>query len=94
MKRLKNKKVLIKRKRTKKNGYDFINKEEKEAFNVVEHTKDLKVGTKFVKANCYERFMFSLRTFFRDKTKEIIFSIIIISLTLLMQFIYDKWIKP
>ena len=61
---------------------------------MIEHTRDLKEGIKFEKANLYDRFMFSLRRFFKEKTKEIIFSIILISLTLLGQYIYDKWIKP
>ena len=94
MKRLKNKQVLIKRIRLNENEYDFVINDEKTALHIIEHTKDLKEGTKFIKANLYERFMFSFRKFFREKNKEIIFSIILIALTLLGQYIYDKWINP
>lgn len=94
MKRLKNKQILIKRIRIKENEYDFIINDKKTALQVIENTKDLKEGTKFVKANLYYRFMFSFIKFFREKNKEIIFSIILIALTLLGQFIYDKWINP
>ena len=94
MKRIKNKQVLIKRTRIKENEYDFLINDEKTALHVIEHTKNITEGMKFVKANLYDRFMFSLRRFFKEKNKEIIFSIILISLTLLGQYIYDKWIKP
>lgn len=94
MKRIKNKQVLIKRLRIKENEYDFLLNDEKTAVHIIEHTKNLTEGVKFIKANFYDRFMFFLRRFFREKTKEIFFSIILISLTLLGQYIYDKWIKP
>jgi hypothetical protein len=95
MKRQKNKTFLIKRIRLEENKYDFLINDEKAATHLIEHTKDLKdKGTKYVKANLYDRFLFSTRKFFREKTKEIIFSIILIALTLLGQYIYDKWIKP
>ncbi len=94
MKRLKNKQVLLKRIRIKENTYDFILNDEKSASHVIGHTKDLTEGIKFVKANLYDRFMFSFRKFFKEKNKEIIFSILLIALTLLGQYIYDKWINP
>jgi hypothetical protein len=94
MKRSKNKQVLIKRIRLEEKEYDFIINDEKTANTVVESTKENTTGTKFVKANLYERFTFSVGRFFKEKNKEIIFSILLIALTLLGQYIYDKWIKP
>jgi hypothetical protein len=94
MRRLKKKQVLVKRIRLKENTYDFILDDEKAALHVIEHTKDFTDGMKFEKANLYDRFMFSFRRFFKEKNKEIIFSIILIALTLLGQYIYDKWINP
>lgn len=94
MKRLKNKEILIKRIRIEEKTYDFILKDKKESSHIIESTKNKTNGIKFIRANCYDRFMFYLRKFFREKTKEIIFSIIIISLTILGQYIYDIWIKP
>lgn len=94
MRRLKNKQVLVKRIRLKENTYDFILNDEKTASQIINSTKDKTDGIKFVKANLYDKFMFSFRKFFRDKNKEIIFSIILIALTLLGQYVYDKWINP
>lgn len=90
-----NKSILLKRITLDKNEYDFITIKENEALQIIENTKEFKEkGTKYVKANFYERRKVGLRIFFREKKKEIIFSIIIIALTFLGQFIYDKWIKP
>jgi hypothetical protein len=94
MKRLKNKKILVKRIRVKEKTYDFILNNKETAPHIIESTKNGKGGIKFIRANYFDRFMFSFRKFFREKTKEIIFSIILIALTLLGQYIYDIWIKP
>jgi hypothetical protein len=94
MRRLKNKQVLLKRIRLKENEYDFIINDKQTALNIIAHTKNNTDGIKFVKANLYDRFMFSFRRFFSEKNKEIIFSIILITLTLLGQYVYDKWINP
>jgi len=95
MKKFKQKKVLVKRIRLDYNNYDFeLKNSETEANSFIKNTKDLTEGIKYVRANLYERFTYSLEQFFKEKTKEIFFSIILIALTLLAQYVYDKWIKP
>jgi len=95
MKRNKYKQILIKRIFYRENTFDFMLKDEKTALHIIEHTKgENGKDIRFVKATFFDKFAYNLRKFFREKTKEIIFSTILISLTLLGQYIYDKWIKP
>jgi hypothetical protein len=95
MNRNKYKQILIKRIFYHDNSFDFMLKDEKDALHIIEHTKgENGKDVRFVKATFFEKFAYNTRKFFREKIKEIIFSIILIALTLLGQYIYDKWIKP
>ena len=95
MKRIKNKQILIKRIYYYENSFDFILTDEKDAFHIIVETKgELGINVRFVNATFFEEFAYNIRKFFREKAKEIIFSIILIALTLLGQYIYDKWLNP
>lgn len=90
MKRSKNKNVWVKRMHLDKQTYDYISTELNKASHLIEFSANNTTGTKFVKPTFFDVVKIEIEQFFKQKKYEMVFAVIIIVLTVVIERLISK----